>query len=117
MYETYALVQQYRQPLSLPSSSSLAKTWKSTDEALEGLRKMKKKDLVELFLHCEPPAKSELAFSDGEQDWRYDGYLLDNGPILVRVSGKEAYNIILLTIIIFLLSDFSQWRFSRPSPI
>ena len=58
---------------------------------------MKRKDLVELFLNCDPPSDAhELAFVDGdirEEEggggcWGYDGYLLDNGPILVSGAGR-----------------------------
>lgn len=109
MYETYSLVQHHRQPLQLSSSAlsssssassssslstasstsavvSKANTWRTIDEALEGLENMNKKDLVELFLHCDPPAISDLAFSDGDQEMKYDGYLLDNGQILTPVT-------------------------------
>jgi len=104
MYETYALVQHHRHPSPHSSSSSAAalsssslassppavvskaKAWRTIDDALEGLENMKKKDLVELFLHCNSPSISDLAFGDGEQEMRYDGYLLDNGPILTPVT-------------------------------
>jgi len=56
--------------------------------------------LVQLFLHCDAPSSvSEFAFgddttSDGNDDnndgrgddWKYDGFLLDNGPILSPVT-------------------------------
>jgi len=97
MYDTYSLVQQHRQQLQLQSPItppevsvvSKVKKWSSVDEALDGLSTMNKKDLVELFLHCEAPSISDLSFSDsGQEDWRYDGLLLDNGPILVSASEK-----------------------------
>jgi len=95
MYDTYSLVQQHRQQLQLQSPItppevsvvSKVKKWSSVDEALDGLSTMNKKDLVELFLHCEAPSISDLSFSDsGQEDWRYDGLLLDNGPILTPVT-------------------------------
>ena len=61
------------------------------------LSSMKKRELVRLFLHCDPPSNlRNLAFcnsgikeSEGKvnDDWAiYDGYLLDNGPILTHVT-------------------------------
>ena len=53
---------------------------------------MNRRDLIELFLNCDPPSDArELTFVDGDEReeeggggcWGYDGYLLDNGPILV----------------------------------
>ena len=86
MYETYAIVKQHRQQLPRRLTSAVgvtkAKTWRSIDEAVEGLENMNKRDLVELFLHCDAPEISDLSFSDGNQDWRYDGTLLDNGPLV-----------------------------------
>ncbi|KAL7548505.1 hypothetical protein ACHAWF_011797 [Thalassiosira exigua] len=96
IYETYALVQQRRQQLQLSRDATLrssavseATAWKSADECLEGLLKMSRKDLVDLFLHCEAPDVRDLAFIDGvdaDQHWEYDGFLLDNGPILTPVT-------------------------------
>ncbi|KAL3805740.1 hypothetical protein ACHAW5_003820 [Stephanodiscus triporus] len=99
--ETRAIVQQHRQGRRLdswPQSSPPAppkKSWKSTDEAVAGLSGMNRKELVELFLRCDPPSDArELAFEDDGDEreeggggcWVYDGYLLDNGPILTRVT-------------------------------
>ena len=92
VYDTYSLATQYRQqfdsPLSVSEGSvpvpavSTSKTWKSVDEAVHGLTDMNRRELKELFVHCEPPdVASDLLFTD--DGWRYEGTLLDNGPILV----------------------------------
>lgn len=110
MYETYSLVQHHKKrlmsspstlsaaskrralPPSSPSSAaSKYQTWTTIDEALVGLKNMKKRDLLDVFLHCDPPAISDLGISsddddEGEGGTRYDGYLLDNGPILTPVT-------------------------------
>lgn len=90
MYETYTLVRNHGNHPSL-SSPFMPTPWKSPEEVLEGLSRMKKRELLELFLRCDAPSVDDhLVFSgddDGEEggSWRYDGYLLDNGPILVRI--------------------------------
>ena len=89
MYETYALVQQHSRWLSLPASSppAVSQTWKSTDETGEGLSKMKRQELLELFLRYDCPLVSDVLFSDDSaHEWDYDGYILDNGPILVSIT-------------------------------
>lgn len=102
IYETYSLVQMHQQnqllmpspPSSLsevvaPSSSIISSKWKTIDEAVHDLSNMKKRDLVELFLHCDAPdIMSDIRFcsNDDGKNWRYDGYLLDNGPILTPVT-------------------------------
>ena len=96
MYETYAIVKQHTRQLQLSSSSSSSspqlipevvsksRCWKTIDEAVNGLSNMKKKELVELFLHCNnPDLDTELVCYHQGGGWIYDGYLLDNGPILV----------------------------------
>lgn len=82
--DTYSLVRRHNQQEQLQSSKAhleAAAPWTSVDEAVDALTNMKKKDLVELFLRCEPP--SDLGYIDDEECWLYDGYLLDVGPILV----------------------------------
>ena len=90
VYETYALVRQRRAHLQLPYPASSppqsvlqAQRWASVDEAVEGLSDMTKRELMELFLHCEAPGLSDLANCDGKELMVYDGTLLANGPILV----------------------------------
>ena len=98
MYETYAIVKQHRQQLPRGLTAAVvtkANSWTSIDEAVEGLKNMNKRDLVELFLHCDAPEISDLSFSDGNQDWRYDGTLLDNGPL---VSKRKLYAHIFLQL-------------------
>ena len=62
------------------------------DEAAMELSSMKKRELVRLFLHCERNlafCNSGIKESEGKvnDDWAgYDGYLLDNGPILTHVT-------------------------------
>ncbi|KAL9182103.1 hypothetical protein ACHAXT_012446 [Thalassiosira profunda] len=95
VYETYALVRQRRAHLQLPNAASSppqsvlhAQRWASVDEAVEGLSDMTKKELMELFLHCDAPELSDLAYCDGKEELRmvYDGTLLGNGPILTLVT-------------------------------
>jgi len=94
MYEMFALARRHNRKQSPQISSPLnsdmmsqAASWESLDEAIEELRTMKRKDLISLFLDCEHPGINDLAVTSektNEDDWVYDGYLLDNGPILVR---------------------------------
>jgi len=77
---------------SLQLQSSLP-CWKTSDDVVADLKGMRRSELLEMFLRCEPPSLSDLAFSEEDDDaagdggWRYDGYLLDNGPILTPVTG------------------------------
>lgn len=94
MYEMFTLARRHNRKQSPQISSPLnsdmmsqAASWKSLDEAIGELRTMKRKDLISLFLDCEHPDVNDLAVTSqqtNEDDWVYDGYLLDNGPILVR---------------------------------
>ena len=62
-------------------------SWESLDEAIDELQTMKRKALISLFLDCEHPDINDLAAVSQQTNgngWVYDGYLLDNGPILVR---------------------------------
>lgn len=78
--------------ISSPLNSDMmsqAASWESLDEAIEELRTMKRKDLISLFLDCEHPGINDLAVTSektNEDDWVYDGYLLDNGPILTTIT-------------------------------
>eukprot|EP00804_Cyclotella_cryptica_P001960 CCRYP_007385-RA/>CCRYP_007385-RA protein AED:0.01 eAED:0.01 QI:41/1/1/1/1/1/2/2078/257 len=102
MIEMYQTLQQHHQRLP-PSSQSAthnermsrasvslptnAKQWKSVSECLTELREMPRRELIELFLQCENP--KSLAFfhrNANKQNMVYDGYLLDNGPILTHVT-------------------------------
>jgi hypothetical protein len=95
MYEMFALARRHNRKQSPQISSPLlnsdmmsqAASWESLDEAIDELQTMKRKDLITLFLDCEHPDINDLAVTSektNEDDWVYDGYLLDNGPILVR---------------------------------
>ena len=82
MYETYAIVKQHKRQLQISSPSSSC--WETIDEAVNGLSNMKKKELIELFIHCNPPdLDTDLVCYHQGGGWVYEGYLLDNGPILV----------------------------------
>ncbi len=48
---------------------------KSTDDIIDDLRVMERKDLLKLFLHCDAP--------DGTTEGDFDGILLNNNAILV----------------------------------
>ena len=90
----FTLARRHNRKRSLQISSPLnsdmmsqAASWKSLDEAIDELRTMKRKDLISLFLDCEHPDINDLAVVSQQttgNDCVYDGYLLDNGPILVR---------------------------------
>jgi hypothetical protein len=95
MYETHIVIQDSRRERSQRVYSP--PSWKTMDDAAMELSSMKKRELVRLFLHCDPPSNLlNLAFcnsgikeSEGKvnDDWAgYDGYLLDNGPILTHVT-------------------------------
>jgi len=93
IYETYSLIKGYPQQLqstSIPDVVSKRNKWKTTDEAVNGLSNMKKKELVELYLQCEPPdLSSDISYYNNKKgyQYQYDGYLLDNGPVLTSVTG------------------------------
>lgn len=76
MYETYALTQRHHRQLKLQITSSpeidIDTTCWKVDEAVKRLTSMKRKELKQLFLHCEPPELSDVAYSD-DGDWVYDG--------------------------------------------
>ena len=52
---------------------------KSTDDIVQELQRMKRKNLIQLFLHCEAPSPKELDALKGS----WDGTLLDNNSVLV----------------------------------
>jgi len=94
IYETYSLIKGYPQQLqlstSIPDVVLKRNKWKTTDEAVNGLSNMKKKELVELYLQCEPPdLSSDISYYNNKKgcQYQYDGYLLDNGPVLTLVTG------------------------------
>ena len=78
VYETYSLIQMRKD--DGPASIGLPPcAWGSREEALDDLQAMSKRQLVEAFMQCEEPSPSDL---DG---CVYDGFLLENGPVLVCV--------------------------------
>jgi hypothetical protein len=94
MYETHTVIRDSRKR---PQRVYTPPSWKTTDEAVMELSSMKKRELLQLFLHCDPPSTvHNLAFgTDNRQGEKevvndglagYDGYLLNNGPILTRVT-------------------------------
>ena len=86
IYETYSLIKGYPQQLQSSDVVSKRNKWKTTDEAVNGLSNMKKKELIELYLQCEPPdLPSDISYYNDK--YQYDGYLLDNGPVLTLVTG------------------------------
>ena len=88
VYETWALVRERcHQEQTGATEEANAWRWNSSDECLAALQGMKRKELKKLFLHCEAPdLQSGLALCDGEDGWEYDGFLLDNGPILTPTT-------------------------------
>jgi hypothetical protein len=90
----YTLVRYHNKKLLLPPTpaasddmTTRAANWKSIDEAIHQLNTMNRGDLISLYLDCEHPNVNDLAVTcnqAGEDNWVYDGYLLSNGPILVR---------------------------------
>lgn len=89
MLEMYNTVGRHQRLTSVAISSSSAasilteaKTWISVDEAVLELRKMPRRELIQLYLEC----RSDEAFgvfNAARENISYDGYLLDNGPVLV----------------------------------
>lgn len=78
VYETYSLIQMRKD--DGPASIGLPPcAWGSREEALDDLQAMSKRQLVEAFMQCDEPSTSDL---DG---CVYDGFLLENGPVLVCV--------------------------------
>lgn len=64
--------------------STNTKHWKSVDEGLSELQKMSRRQLIQLFLECK--SQETMSFNSGdasEETVVYDGYLLNNGPVLV----------------------------------
>ena len=79
VYETYSQIQQMRKDDGPASIGLPPCAWGSREEALDDLQAMSKRQLVEAFMQCEEPSPSDL---DG---CVYDGFLLENGPVLVCV--------------------------------
>ncbi|KAL7476485.1 hypothetical protein ACHAW6_002341 [Cyclotella cf. meneghiniana] len=103
MFEMYQTLQQHHQCLAPSTQSSAthdegmsrasislaakARKWKSVSEGLTELRKMPRRELIQLFLQCENTESLELFNHDAnQQNAVYDGYLLNNGPILTHVT-------------------------------
>lgn len=96
MAQTYFAVKQHHNNISVSTRKSSAantaqsiyvadrmKKWKSVDEGLDELRRMSRRELVELYLELESVNCTLKMFRNAKRDTRFDGYLLDNGPILV----------------------------------
>jgi hypothetical protein len=87
MVEMYHAVGQHHrrsapvEGLSPPILSKLQK-WKSVDDSVTELQKMSRREIIQLYLECDSGDTSALFNTKKENI--YDGYLLDNGPILVR---------------------------------
>jgi hypothetical protein len=102
MYEMFTLARNHNNKLSSPRTpltsddmTTRAANWKSIDEAIDELHTMNRRDLISLYLDCEHPDVNDLAVmcnqAGEDNNWVYDGYLLSNGPILVR--GCSVYNL------------------------
>lgn len=76
VYETYSQIQ-IRKDSGPTSIGPLTFAWGSRGEALDDLLSMSKRQLVEAFMQCEEPSPSDL------YGCVYDGFLLENGPVLV----------------------------------
>lgn len=92
MYETFSLARNHNNSknnklLSTPDHVTTREAnWESIDEAIHELQTLSRRDLISLYLNCEPPDINDLATTNEEtnDNWVYDGYLLSNGPVLVR---------------------------------
>jgi hypothetical protein len=90
MAEMYSMAGKYQRrsatPMQPPSMAlSKAKEWKSIDEGLAELQCMKRRDLIQLYLECDS-GDTVAMFNNAMKRRSYDGYLLDNGPVLVSTS-------------------------------
>lgn len=79
VYETYSQIQ-IRKDSGPTSIGPLTFAWGSRGEALDDLLSMSKRQLVEAFMQCEEPSPSDL------YGCVYDGFLLENGPVLSPVT-------------------------------
>jgi len=103
MYEMFTLARHHNKNSSPVASDQIrrAANWRSIDEAINELQTMKRKDLISLYLDCEHPDVNDLAVTccretnhgTMDDDWVYDGYLLSNGPILVRLIATVFTNV------------------------
>lgn len=89
MAEMYCMAGKYQRLSSTalqPTSSFLSKTkeWKSVDEGLAELQGMKRRDLIQLYFECDSDDTIAM-LSNVVKRKSYDGYLLDNGPVLVSM--------------------------------
>ncbi len=81
MYEMQSIVAgQRNEHISCSSLLTRVNEWKSINEVTINLKKMSRRELIELYLECDPPGE-EFHLTDSA--WVCDGYLLGNGPILV----------------------------------
>ena len=76
VYETQIQIRKGKGPASIGLRPC---AWGSRGDALDDLQSMSKRQLVETFMLCAEPSPSDL---DG---CVYDGFLLENGPVLVCV--------------------------------
>jgi len=87
MVEMYHAVWKHKSVTETPKPSMVTKRseWKSPDDALLNLQKMSRRELIQLYLECD---KGDTAafFGGNSKRKAYDGYLLDNGPVLVSES-------------------------------
>ena len=86
MVETYSLMNDATATATAGINTGANETYvnlqsisKSTDDIVQELQRMKRKDLIQLFLHCEAPSPKELDALKGS----WDGTLLDNNSVLV----------------------------------
>ena len=111
MYEMHSLVQQHPRYQNEQKIMQSALSSLSIHEAKIALQQMSRKELIQLFLECDAPTYANGAFccfnddnhrendddmnggsnnsTNGEKisiasSWKCDGFLLDNGRILVR---------------------------------
>ena len=93
MYQTVGKHQRLSSASAAASNASRApssvlaesKDWKSVEEGLTQLQRMSRRELIELYLNCDSDDTLKL-FNNAKQSKVYDGYLLDNGPVLVSFS-------------------------------
>lgn len=95
MIEMYHTVGRHRRLTSgaIPSSSangplpilSKAKVWKTVDEAVSELQKMPRRELIRLYLECRSDETFDV-FNAARESISYDGYLLDNGPLVSNMQ-------------------------------
>lgn len=81
MYEMQSIVDSQRtEQTSFSFLLNMLNDCKSIDDATSKLKKMTRSELIELYLGCDAPDEE---FQLKDDAWKCDGYLLENGPILV----------------------------------